>query len=267
MIDLHTHLLPGVDDGAASVTQAVSALHTMWAQGVRRIALTPHLRASETRVPEIISAHMTGLDESWDRLRSMATSWGPTLERGVELMLDVPDADLTDPRLRLGGTSYVLLEFPGMEIPPRAPEVMRVLVDRGITPVLAHPERYRNFVTTPASLAAWHDSGAVLQVNLPSLLGGHGPRPRTVAWKLLEQGDVALLASDYHARGKLRTTEALTALHHAGAEEQISLLTAENPGRILAGERPFEVPPFEVRTSLWSRLIRATISDRLESRA
>ncbi len=134
MIDLHSHLMPGVDDGAADDDQVRTALETFAAAGVTAAATTPHVRGSLTTDPAAMARRLEELDAAWTRLRELARTVAPdlTLTRGAEVMLDTPAPDLSDPRLRLGGTRFALVELPHMSVPPRSAEVLRNLRDRGL---------------------------------------------------------------------------------------------------------------------------------------
>jgi protein-tyrosine phosphatase len=255
MIDLHNHLVPGVDDGARDLDDARSALERMQAQGVRVIATTPHLRASLLGRPEV-DAYLQRVAEARAELQVLAATDFPELrvEGGFEVMLDTPVPDLTDARLRLGGGRYVLVEFAFMAVPPRSVEALYHLAWSGAAPLIAHPERYRGMERSIAVAEGWRSVGALLQVNCGSLLGRYGAGPRAAAWRLLQCGWVDVLASDYHARGTIcAIAEARALLERRGAAEQARLLLDVNPGRILDGEAPLAVPP--VPPPLWRRIL------------
>ena len=156
MIDLHNHLIPGVDDGAADAAEARAGVEAMAAQGVLRLVCTPHVNGSLTRDPAALAARLAELDGGWEALRE-AVRGGPAVElaRGAEVMLDTPEPDLSDPRLRLAGTRYVLVEFPYMNVPPNGQNALFDLAMRGWKPVLAHPERYVNARADLADAAEW----------------------------------------------------------------------------------------------------------------
>jgi protein-tyrosine phosphatase len=243
MIDIHTHLIPGVDDGAATLGEAHAALAELARQEVHAAVATPHLDGSLTRQPERLQRRLAELDAGWTRLlRAGERHPRLRLERGVELMLDTPDPDLSDPRLRLGGTSFVLVEFAGMTVPPGETEALRRLAERGWRPVVAHPERYPAVQRDPARVAAWREAGCHLQVNAGSLLGRYGNAARAAAFELLRRGAVSYLASDHHARGTPHLEAARERLRDLGGSEQGALLLAINPERLLNDEPPLEVP-------------------------
>jgi protein-tyrosine phosphatase len=256
MIDFHNHLIPGVDDGASDAEQSRAGLETFRSQGVRRVVCTPHVGGEVTRRPGELAALLETLDRGWETLREVAAGF-PDMEvlRGAEVMLDTPEPDLSDPRLRLGGTRSVLVEFPFMVIPPNGPKAIFDLKMAGWTPVLAHPERYANAAADLSDAEEWRRVGAHLQVNCGSLLGRYGAKAQQLAWGLLERGWVDYLSSDYHARGTCPVAESRRALEARGAEEQAVLLTETNPERLLAGQAPLSVPPLRAERPLWRRLL------------
>jgi protein-tyrosine phosphatase len=246
VVDLHTHLVPGVDDGARDLRGAVAVLARFAADGVTIVACTPHLRASAVRraPPRRHAAALSALQAAAPR--------GLTLVHGWEVMLDEPGVDLTDPALRLGAAPAVLVEFPrGPGLPPNAGAELERICSSGVVPVVAHPERYPG--CTVAELGRWRAAGAVSQGTAATLAapGRRGDAARA----LLAAGALDVLASDNHGDG--RSLAAARALLDAeGAGDVAALLTAENPARVLRGERPLPVPPLTVRVGVWARLAR-----------
>jgi len=263
IVDFHSHLMPAVDDGAPDAAHSLDALRAFAAQGVGTCITTPHFEGSLTRSPAAFAGRIAEIDAGWERLRAVVASAPtelPAVERGVEVMLDDPDPDLSDSRLRLAGGPYVLCEFPAMRLPPNAEWAMQNLVRKGWRPIIAHPERYRNHDDRLTTLVRCREAGAHLQVNAGSFLGQHGDTARAIARKLLELGWADYIASDFHARGTPATARAVALLVERGGELQARRLTEENPARILTGEPPLTVPPFVAPktgpVSWWSRLFR-----------
>jgi protein-tyrosine phosphatase len=260
IVDFHSHLIPAVDDGAPDVRHALDALRAFAAQGVTTCLTTPHFDGSLTKMPDALETRLREIDVGWERLRqAVAQEKGlPTLARGTEVMLDDPDPDLSDVRLRLAGGPFVLCEFPAMRIPPNAEWAIQNLRTRGWRPIIAHPERYRNHDDRLSALLRCREAGAFLQVNAGALFGQHGDRAMAIARVLLEQGWADYIASDYHARGAPATARGLAVLAERGASAQARLLTEENPARILAGEDPLPVPPVPPagKRSWWARIFR-----------
>jgi protein-tyrosine phosphatase len=247
VIDLHSHLLPGVDDGARTVAQAVVTLQALAEGGTSDICLTPHLSASalEAGLPE---AHQ----EAWAALRREMPV-GPNLYRGAEVMLDrgLGPAGAMNPAFRINGSRYMLVEFPRMVSAEAGYNALRGVVETGITPLLAHPERYA--VCSPNLMARWKALGVLLQVDATTALTAsrRGDRARA----LLEHGLADIVAADNH--GDNRTMADLRqSLAAQGEGAAASLLTTDNPRAILQDRPIAAVPPLTVKLPLKDRIRR-----------
>ena len=262
--DFHSHLVPGVDDGAQEAADSASALGRFRSEGALQIITTPHFMGSLTLDRERCAARLAEIDAGWETLRQVVDADGATagaalrVERGAEVMLDVPDPDLSDPRLRLAGGSFALVEYPALRLPPLNAEfALRALRARGWMPVVAHPERYRNLDPSLEELVKFRRAGAFLQVNAGSLFGDYGKTAAGHARRMLMAGEADYVASDYHARGEPGMLRFVRAMEGAGYSEQAELLAVTNPARLLRGEPPLRVPPVEPKKedrSLWERL-------------
>jgi protein-tyrosine phosphatase len=256
VIDFHNHLLPGVDDGAASEEECRDGMAAMYEQGVRCIVTTPHFSSSASTHPGELAAYLARLEPAWEQAKRVAAGFpGLRLERGVEAALDTPEPDFANPLLRLAGTEFVLVEFPFMQVPPNGGTALFQMGLRGWRPVVAHPERYSNTASNLSDVAEWRKMGALVQVNSGSLLGRYGERPERLAWRLLRRGMVDFVCSDYHARGRPHVAEARAELERRGGAEQARLLTETNPARMLAGEAPHPVAALEEVVPMWSRML------------
>jgi protein-tyrosine phosphatase len=250
MIDIHCHLLPGVDDGSPTADVSLPVLREFAASGVRTVVCTPHLEASRAE-----TAPYERHADILELLRRRAPA-GLELALGWEIMLDVPAADLRSPRLGLAGSTAVLVEFPHGAVPASAAEELFRHRMSGVVPVVAHAERY--WGTTSRRVKEWRDAGAVIQVDSVAL-AGHG-RTQRVAMELLERGLVDILASDNHGDSRSLVT-ARDWLVEIGAEEQARLLTETNPAQVLANAPTMPVPPVERGRGVLSRL-RALLKRR-----
>lgn len=257
LTDLHSHLVPGVDDGSRTLEESLESVGVFHEAGVRRIVTTPHLDGSLTHDPEGFEATMDEMDRSWASLlqRGEEEFPGTELHRGFEIMLDIPDPDLTDQRLRLGGTRFVLVEWAWSGIPPGTLRVLARLKEGGLTPILAHPERYRGLEDLRLA-GAWRKAGALLQMNYGSLVGRFGDLPRKRALELLERGWIDLLSSDFHGRPGLSPDleEAREALAGLGGNEQFEILAGVNTLRILRDQDPDPVPPLTMQKGILEKL-------------
>lgn len=242
MIDLHTHLLPGVDDGSHTIEQSVEVLERFAGQGVTAVCCTPHLRASEAVDPPC-----DAIDDLLAALRD-AAPLSVSLTRGFEIMLDVPTPVFGDRCLTLSGTRYILVEYGRLVTATASVEVLGRVVAQGLVPVLAHPERYA--ICTPEMGGHWQRVGAVLQVDATTLLADSRRAERARA--LVEAGCAGIVASDNHGDGRT-VFAAFEWLERHGGARQAELLTRENPAAILADEPVAPVPPFRVRRSLFTQ--------------
>ena len=259
MLDFHNHLIPAVDDGSQSVEDSLVAVEKMSAQGITHIITTPHFQASTVKQPAEFDAQMKKIDAAWEILVEAVRKNFPRmkLDRGVELALDDPDPVVTDPRLRLAGTRFVLVEFPWFNIPPDSVEPLMRLKSAGVTPIVAHPERYHNIDPGFGIAQEWRRAGAFLQINAASLTGGYGPRIEQNAWQCLRLGVVDYLSSDYHARGVCAVAGARDRVAARGGAEQLKLLAGHNGDRLLNGLDPLSISQLGTSPPWWRRLVRA----------
>lgn len=259
MIDFHSHLMPGVDDGAADIDESRSGLAVMREQGITTIITTPHIQASLTGKPREFEGYMGLLDSAFDALATLAATEFPELrvERGVELMLDTPQPAMGDARLHLAGTSFVLMEFPYMTIPPNSAMAVRQLRGRGVIPIVAHPERYSNMASNLDLIESWRDAGAYIQVNAGSFVGQYGATARRLVWGIVERGYADYICSDYHSRGRCSVRACATAMLERGGGAQLRAMTLTNPQRMLRSEAPLPVEPFEeVQLGFWRKVFK-----------
>ncbi len=243
MIDIHSHLLPGVDDGSPSIAVSIPVLERFGAAGVECIVLTPHLLASRAAAAPI-EMHRAILDT----LRAAAPCI-PELRLGWEIMLDEPNADLGALHLGLGASNAVLVEFPRMSVPVAATSELSRIRSTGRVPVLAHPERY--WGCTVETVAEWRSAGAVIQVDTACLVGRS--RFATLSRALLDAGLVDLFASDNHGDSRSLAT-ARDWLLDVATPEHARLLTETNARRLLEGQPTLPVPPLSRHAGMFSRL-------------
>lgn len=258
LVDLHNHLVPGVDDGARTVEAVLDSVARMTRVGIRRIVTTPHIQGSLTLSRERFQERLSQVDEAFGRARTAVGSDFPEVEfrRGHEVLIDVPEVDLSDRRIRLAGTSFVLVEWPRLQVPPGTPRVLARLREQGFRPVIAHPERYAGMLRTFGLAGRWRESGAYLQINYGSLVGRYGGEAQVLAFRLLKQGWVDYLASDFHGHPTLEIyqKEAWAELEERDALDVAELLCRTNPARLLDDREPLPVPPLPPEPTFLGRL-------------
>jgi protein-tyrosine phosphatase len=258
VLDFHNHLIPQVDDGSQSLEASADAIAMMERQGIRNIITTPHLRASMLRSEQSHAEYFELVDHKWSLVSSYATANFPDvrLERGFEILLDIPDPDLSDDRTRLAGTRFLLVEFPFTSIPPHSARALFDLRMKGYEPIVAHIERYTDVQQNLNRVEEWRRVGAGLQVNTGSLIGNYGPDAMKAGWLVIERGWASYLSSDYHTFGECATAAAVGAILSRGGAEQVELLCTVNPEGILREEMPRPVPPLKSSKSWLKRTLR-----------
>lgn len=243
MIDIHSHVLPGVDDGSADIGTSVAVLERFASQGVEVLVCTPHLNASE--------AAFAPYERNQRILADLVAAAPPVpqLRLGWEIMLDRPGCDLRAPHLALGDSRAVLVEFPRAYLPTGTADELGRLRRSGVVPVVAHPERY--YGCTLDTVRAWREVGAVIQTDATMLLA-RGPMTE-LAKAMLSDGLIDCLASDNH--GDRRSLSAARRwLEELGAEEHAQLLTHANAARVLADQALIPVPPLALGRGVFGRL-------------
>lgn len=244
MIDLHAHILPGLDDGPPSQDDAVEIARAAVAAGTRALAATSHVDRGYGLLPDDLSAAREALSA---RLRA----------EGIELELlqggEVAAqrlAGLDDDTLRgltLGGGPTILLECPFSPVGSGMEPMVADLRRRGFGVLLGHPERSPSFQRVPAHLERLIELGASAQVTVGSLAGDFGDTVARVATRMLEAGHVHVIASDGHdtrrRRPDLRLADGALRERYGDVEAQLEWMTEAAPAAILAGEPLPERPP------------------------
>lgn len=238
MIDLHTHILPGLDDGSPDLETSVLMAAVAAESGVTHLVATPH--SNQRGAFENYAS--PALQVRFDCLRTAVHEAGIPLELSLGMEIfgtgDVLQL-LHDGRLlTLGGGRYLLIEFGFHEDPLRIERLLDALLADGYWPVVAHPERYYGLQRMPNYLFDWANRGIVLQVNKGSLFGRFGRGAQALAAAMLERGLVGCVASDAHGPD-VRTPDLAGAWDYLAercSEELARCLLEDNPGRILRSE-------------------------------
>jgi protein-tyrosine phosphatase len=246
LVDLHSHLVPGVDDGAATVAESLSALAGLYREGVRTLVTTPHLLLPRLDTDAAIARELELQRIAFDTVVEACGERGdvPAISLGQEIW--APDAGTARRVCRrndvgLGG-NYLLIEF-GFDLQGSHLDVIREVNAAGRRIVIAHPERYEYLAGhDPIQLMQrWREQGALLQVNVGSLTGHYGrssPGSEELAWRMVELGLIDVLATDHHGprRSGVSPREALDALTARGETALAERAMVENPGAIARGE-------------------------------
>ena len=236
MIDLHCHLLPGIDDGARDLEEALSMARMAVEEGITHAAMTPHV------TPGTYDIDRASIESAVAAYRSALGYAGIGLEIfvGGEVRIGPEVLDLVaESRVPYLGTwedePVMLLEFPHTLIPPGSDKLVDWLRREGIRPLLAHPERNPDIARDPERLGDFVEQGCLVQVTAGSLTGDFGEAFQSAAMALLESGWTTVLASDAHRAD--RRTPMIEAGRRMAAkivgEEASWRMVRETPAKIL----------------------------------
>ncbi len=255
MIDLHCHVLPGIDDGPATVDGSLALARAAAQAGIETLIATPHVNARyPNRAGEI--ARLTS--ELAARLREDGV--GIEVRAGAEIAISaVSEIDPDElALLGLGGGPYLLLEPPYTPVVTGVDAVVRGVLREGHRVVVAHPERCPGFRRDPALLAELVRDGVLTSITASSLTGRFGSEVRRFALLLLARGLAHNVTSDAHDAER-RPPRIVPELRAAGAEPLQDWLMRAVPEAILGGEEPPPRPPVTIeipRERRWSKRLR-----------
>jgi protein-tyrosine phosphatase len=243
MIDIHSHILPGLDDGSRSPEESVAMLRMAAAAGTTDIVATPHANHEFRFDPDRVKQEIAGLQA--------AIGDTPQIHYGCDFQLtpeNIEDAIGSPGKYSIDHRGYLLVEFSDFMIPKTTAEIFARLFGAGLCPIITHPERNQLLQSRLKELAGWVANGALVQVTAQSMLGLFGKSASTAAHELMRSGLVHFLASDAHDL-KHRTTALDAAWRyveaHFGAETAVRVLE-ENPRAVLAGV-PINPAPYALK--------------------
>ena len=247
-VDVHTHVLPGVDDGVRTLEEAVATAAEAAAAGVEAMVATPHVRDDYPTSADTIEDGVAALrGELADR--GVALELHPGAELALERVVAIEPDELR--RYSLAGGPYVLVEFPYRGWPAGAEAVAATLLRNGFTPLLAHPERNDAIAERPERLRPLVEVGFFVQVTSGSVTGGLGRTARRAAEALLELGLVHIVATDLHGPSLDRAGLA-AAFEVLGGNAAARTLVATAPRAVLEGA-PLPSAPSSRKNPWWKR--------------
>ena len=196
MIDIHSHILPGIDDGAQDEQASMDMAEQAVAEGIHTIIATPHHKNGQyENRKESILKHVEILNGLF-----VAKSIPLTILPGQELRIngDVLSDYESGEILTLNQTKYLFIEFPSGHVPRYAEQLLYDIQLKGLIPVIVHPERNQEFITTPNMLYRFVKNGALTQVTAASLTGGFGKKIKKFSHQLIQANLTHFIASDAH---------------------------------------------------------------------
>ena len=258
MYDLHSHILPGVDDGAKTMDHAVQMATVAVENGTRVMLTTPHRKDvtegfSVSCIQELL-AELNGEVEK----RGLELKLQPGMENHLDLELP---KELDEGRaIRINGSRYALVELPFFARPNYLEEVLFSVQLKGITPVLAHPERIEAIQEDPDLLVGLVERGMLSQATAGSIVGHFGSKVRRLTRSLLRRGLVHVVASDTHFPSGPRSpvlTPGLEAAAEIVGRDRARAMVTDTPKAIL-DDQPIELeaPRADERRRRWWRLWR-----------
>lgn len=191
MIDIHCHILPGIDDGSPDLESSLAMARIAANDGIHTIIATPHISDISSSKQSLLDAVTVLNSELKQHNIPLTVLCGAEVQAHIALIV----AD----RFCLADSSFLLLEFPHSYLPGDAAEVIAVLMSRSITPIIAHPERNRDAGREPWKLTPLIEIGAKIQITAESLTGKMGITAKNCAEYLLQNKQVHYLATDSHA--------------------------------------------------------------------
>ena len=243
MKDLHSHLLPGLDDGAQSLADTEKMLRAAADSGISVIAATSHY-----------SREMDGkYDEAFEKAAALAEKYGVQLLKGTEYDLEYV-ADVPREKLRpIGDTKFLLVDMNRNYIIHSMTNLFFELKLAGFKIVFAHPERMLQADDLEKLLDILSGNDIYVQMDSGSLIGRYGHHARKNAFRILDRGGCHLLGNDAHKPRHFLFRECRALLEKRYGRDLFELLTEENPSALLAGE---DLTPSPRRKSFWDRLLR-----------
>jgi protein-tyrosine phosphatase len=267
MVDIHHHLLPGLDDGAKDLETSVAMARLAASDGITHIVCSPHANGVYTFDPRINTEKISDL-----RARLAVENIPLTLGSGCDFHLsfdNVRQAQIEPARFSINGLGYLLVEIPDYGVPPQVTETFFELQLAGLTPILTHPERNPTLQKEPERMKDWLRGGVLIQVTADSLTGHKGKQAQRMAMKLLEDRWIHFLATDAHNTTsrppRMREAHDLVASKFGASYAHALCLT--NPLAIFLG-KPFEVAEEprglydEVKEPNWWQRVTDALSKR-----
>jgi len=236
-VDIHSHVLYGLDDGAKTLDESVEMLRVAEESGTAHIVATPHANSRFKFRPDVIAA----------RVAELQPLTRVTIHRGCDfhLQIDNIQSALAHPeKYTVDGGPYLLVEFPDV-IFAGSDEILSQLLDAGMLPIVTHPERNSTLQRKLDDLARWIEMGCYVQVTAGSILGGFGRAARSSSFEMLDRRLVHFIASDTHdpAHRSPRLDEAFAVLAERYGDESARALFVENPAAVLTGDQLDFDPP------------------------
>ncbi|MGB9595238.1 MAG: tyrosine-protein phosphatase [Candidatus Poribacteria bacterium] len=258
MVDIHSHILPGIDDGAKNIQESFVMLKNAFNAGVEVIVATPHL------VGRISDADVQKRDELINEMQTVADKNAIEIQikPGYECYISPEMNDLGEKLFEFTinkNGKYILLELPMQSIPYFADETLVRIKKQGITPIIAHPERNIAIMNNPKILQGFIEKGYLAQLNAGSILGYYGNSVKNVAKTFLRHNYINVVASDIHSTSLSILPKAFSIISELIGLNKASIMFNEIPYKIVMGEdfdREELIPYIPKKQSFIKRILK-----------
>ena len=255
MIDIHTHILPNVDDGSRSIEETFNLIKEAESVGFDSIISTSHYIENYYEVDA--QEREDWINEISNVLKKQNININLYLGNEVYFSENIIKL-LNDNKIaKINNSKYMLFEFPMNVKPINIYDVIYEMLENKITPILAHPERYRFVHENPNLIYELIDKGVLMQANYASIIGWYGEKAKILMKKFLECDMISFLGSDVHRQNSIypEITEILKKIEEIIGEEKLNELTTINPKRVLDNEN-IEMPePKEIKFGFKEKII------------
>lgn len=254
MIDMHSHIIYEVDDGAKSIEQSLQILKEAHKVGFEKIVVTPHyMEGYYEKEKQEIKEKIEILKEELKKIECPIE-----ILQGNEIYItdEINELLEQDKVSTLNNKQYVLFELPLNAEPMNLTEVIYQILEKGKTPILAHPERYPFVQRDPNQLLSLIEEGVLLQANYGSILGQYGKESKKTIKTMLEHNMVHLLGSDVHRPNTIypEIEEAMQEIVKLAGKRKAKELTTDYPEQIITGQTVEIENPIPVKTTFFSKL-------------
>lgn len=227
MIDIHSHILPSVDDGSEDMLMSLDMARMYLENGIKKVIATPHY--IDGKIATSLDENMATLEVFKGELYKEGLDLEVFLGNEVFVSMDIFKGILEEKLCSLNGTRYILIELPMFDVPLYVDNIIYELLLKGYIPIIAHPERNSKIIDNPNILYKYICKGALAQLNLPSLEGKYGGIVKTTAEILLQNNMIHFMGTDAHSNRRRSPNVSI------GLEVLSSLISKEDFNKLTYG--------------------------------
>jgi protein-tyrosine phosphatase len=231
MIDIHSHVIFGVDDGPSEIKESIRMVLEAEELGITDIIATPHFNREFCNTEKV--------NENYNEIKRRVAGCGINIHLGYEVSVSslISSENRMNPGLALAKSKYLLFELPFDNLPVYTYDIIQNMHSRNIIPVIAHPERNTDFLKNFDAFLGFVENGCLVQVDAPGILGFYGSKVKGFVKKIIKLNLVHFVASDSHCADDYTQyyLQAYNQVKHWVGEEHTKRLFEINPGRVLCG--------------------------------